>query len=110
MRAWTADESRLVEASRRVEEERKAQELGRKRLLRNFVYALVGALVVSLGASGVAWIERGEAKTEAKRAQDNEDEAKKQTQVAKTNEDEARKQTEVARNNAAEARARPPRS
>ena len=104
MRAWTADEARLVEASRRVEEQRKAQELSRKRLLRNFVYALAGALVVSLAASGFAWIERGEAKWQAKKAQDNEAEAKKQTQIAKTNEDEAKKQTQVAKNNAAEAK------
>ena len=48
MRAWTADEARLVEASRRVEEQRKAEELSRKRLMRNFVYGLAGALAVSL--------------------------------------------------------------
>ena len=39
MRAWTTDEARLVEASRRVEEQRKAEELSRKRLS-NFVYGL----------------------------------------------------------------------
>ena len=76
MRVWTADEARLVEASRRVEEQRKAQELGRKRLLRNFVFALAGALVVSLGASGVAWMEWGKAQTK-------EAEANKQAKIAR---------------------------
>ena len=62
MRAWTADEARLVEASRRVEEQRKAQELGRKRLIRNFVYALAGAFVsLAVATSIFAWVERGEA-------------------------------------------------
>ena len=93
MRAWTADEARLVEASRRVEEQRKAEELSRKRIKRNFVYALVGALAVSLGASGFAWIERGEAKTQAKKAEDNEAKANNQAKIAEANAAEARSQT-----------------
>jgi len=79
MRAWTLDEARLVEASRRVEEQRKAQELGRKRLFRNFVYALVGALVVSLGASGVAWIQWGKAQTKEAEANKQAKRARRQT-------------------------------
>src|SRR5208337_4693651 len=86
MRAWTPDEARLVEASRRVEEQRKAEELSRKRIKRNFVYALVGALVVSLGALSFAWIEWGKAKTK-------EAEANKQAKIAEANAAEARRQT-----------------
>src|SRR5271157_2941986 len=68
MRAWTPDEARLIEASRRVEEQRKAQELGRKRLIRNFVYALAGAFVLAVATSIVAWVERGEARNQATEA------------------------------------------
>lgn len=86
MRAWTADEARLVEASRHVEEQRKAQELRRKRLLRNFVYALACAFALSLDASIFAWVMRG-------RGQTNEAEAKKQTRIAEAEAAEARRQT-----------------
>ena len=44
MRAWTADETRLVEASRRVEEQRKAEELSRKRLIAQFRLRAGGCL------------------------------------------------------------------
>ena len=68
MRAWTADEARLVEASRRVEEQRKAEELSRKRIIRNFVYALAGAFVLAVVTSIVAWVERGIAEANAAEA------------------------------------------
>src|SRR5271157_1461784 len=68
MRAWTGDEARLVEASRRVEEQRKAQELGRKRLIRNFVYALAGAFVLAVATSIFAWVESGKAQEQAAKA------------------------------------------
>src|SRR5271157_2864171 len=97
MRAWTADEIRLVEASRRVEEQRKAEELSRKRLIRNFVYGLASALAVSLVALGFAGIEWRNAKT-------NEAEANKQAKIAMDSEAEAQKQTKNAEANAAEAR------
>jgi len=68
MRAWTSHETRLVEASRRVEEQRKAQELGRKRLIRNFVYALAGAFLLAVATSIFAWVEREEARNQAREA------------------------------------------
>ena len=116
MRAWTADESRLVEASRRVEEQRKAQELGRKRLIRKLRLRLVGALAWPLAPrrrldrdrEGSSRRRRGKQAT--KIAQDNEAEAKKQTQIAKTNEAEAKKQTEIARQTPRKPDARPSRS
>ena len=104
MRAWTTDEARLVEASRRVEEQRKAQELRRKRVLRNFVYALAGAFVLSLVALIIAGFMFREAKKQTLKAQINEAEAKKQTLRAQINEAEAKKQTTIAEANAAEVR------
>src|SRR5271166_2544236 len=68
MRAWTVAETRLVEASRRVEEQRKAEELSRKRLKRNFVYGLAGAFVLAVATSIFAWVERGKAQEQAAEA------------------------------------------
>ncbi len=95
MRGWTPDEIRLVEASRHIEHQRKAEELSRKRLLRNFVYALAGAFALSVGASIYAWVQRGEAKA-------NEAESEKQAKIARKEKDEARKQTKIARRQTAE--------
>jgi hypothetical protein len=89
MRAWTDDERRLVDASRREEEQRKARETRRKQVLRNFVYALAGAFVVSLVALGFAWVQWGNATT-------NERVAKEQTKKAQDEEAEAREQARLA--------------
>ena len=76
MRAWTAPETRLVEASRRDEELRQAAENKRKRLLRALRVSVAGLAVLASLAAVVATIEKRQAveatktaRTEAENAQ-----------------------------------------